>query len=176
MPTTAQQIIARLGETDQLALQAQSAHLDLERARLRMQLVQLSQHKAEKTYFLQEAIVLLEQARLHEDAAEEALYVSLTVQLGQAYMLYYEIEQQQHFALICQQIVKPLSHLADADIYCLLAYAAVVQQHMAMARHWLLKYSQCASFDVALLWQHPAFSTLQHLDWFKQLRQRTLHG
>lgn len=65
MRDTTQPIIQRIGETDQLYLQGNTPELALERASLRLELVMLSQVRQEQTYFLQEAIVLLEQAGLN---------------------------------------------------------------------------------------------------------------
>ena len=64
MSTETQQVIARIGETDQLFLSNNTPELALERADLRLQLVVLSHIRQEQLHFLQEAIVLLEQARI----------------------------------------------------------------------------------------------------------------
>lgn len=170
-----QHIINRLGETDQLYLQDNQPALALERGNLRLELVCLSNNKPEQIYFLQEAVAILEQARIEFEEMPLELYLELSIQLAKAYMLYFELEQQQHFALIAQQILKPLAHYAHGDIYFLLAYAAISKQELAFTRHWLKKYVQSNEFDLALLKQHHAFITIQKEDWFKTLIAKRLH-
>ena len=51
MRASSQQIIQRIGETDQLYLQGNSPELALERADLRLQLVTLSQLRQEQVHF-----------------------------------------------------------------------------------------------------------------------------
>ena len=178
-----QQIIARIGETDQLSLQAPSPRLNLERAELRLELVCMSQMRQEQQYFLQEAIVLLEQARISDPSSDEgtdkaidkALFIALTLQLAKAYMLYFELNREAHFALITEQLLKPLAHHDDSEVYFYLAYAAVVREKLAMTRHWLSKYVVSPNFDMALLQQHSAFDALKPLNWFTQMLQQKLH-
>lgn len=170
-----QHIINRLGETDQLYLQDNQPTLALERGNLRLQLVSLSRNKAEQIYFLQEAVAILEQARIEFEEMPLELYLKLSIQLAKAYMLYFELEQQQHFALITQQILKPLAHYAHGDVYFLLAYAAISKQELAFTRHWLQKYVQSNAFDLEFLQKHHAFITVQKEDWFKTLVAKRLH-
>ncbi|MFI7969169.1 hypothetical protein ACFMKD_35060, partial [Acinetobacter baumannii] len=80
----------------------------LERAELRMQLVVLSRVRQEQLHFLQEAIVLLEQARMEYEEMPLSLYLNLSLHLAKAYMLYFELNKEKRFALITQQILKPL--------------------------------------------------------------------
>ncbi len=116
-------IVSRIGETDQLYLTENTPELALERADLRMQLVVLSRVRQEQIHFLQEAIVLLEQARMEYDEMPMRLYLNLSLHLAKAYMIYFELNKEKRFALIAQQILKPLAHHHHSDIYFFLAYA-----------------------------------------------------
>lgn len=162
-----QAIIQRLGETDQVFLQGNTPELALERADLRLQLVTISQIRQEQVHFLQEAIVLLEQARVEFSEMPTAVYIGLSLHLAKAYMLFFEITQESRYALITQQIMKPMCRANHGEIFFFLAYAAAVKQEPAMTRHWLNKYRQTAEFDLQLLTEHSAFAPYRTLDWFQ---------
>ncbi|SDY79826.1 hypothetical protein [Acinetobacter kyonggiensis] len=169
------QVIERIGETDQLYLENNTPALALERADLRLQLVIFSNLRQEQIHFLQEAVVLLEQARIEYEEMPMSLYLNLSLHLAKAYMLYFEITKEQHFALITQQILKPLSQHEHSDIYFFLAYASISRNETALTRHWLGKYRQTAEFDLELLQKHPAFKVLHEEFWFTKLIQSKLH-
>lgn len=175
MQTETKHIIARIGETDQLFLVEHTPELALERGQLRMELVQRSHHRQEQLHFLQEAVVILEQARVEYAEMPLRVYLALSIQLAQAYMLFFELNREAHFALITQQILKPLAHYEHGDIYLLLGYASSVKNEQALTRHWLGKYSRTAEFDIETLRAHPAFQPVQHESWFVQLFQSRLH-
>ncbi len=168
-------IISRIGETDQLSLTENSPTLALERSDLRLQLVTHSHARSEQVHFLQEAIVLLEQARVEYEEMPLALYLDLSLQLAKAYMMYFEITKQAHFALITQQILRPLMVHAHGDIYFYLAYAAISKNEKALMRHWLSKYVKSSQFDHELMSQHAAFAPVRDEDWFQALLQSRLH-
>lgn len=168
-------IIERIGETDQLYLENNTPDLALERADLRLQLVVISNSRQEQIYFLQEAVVLLEQARIEFEEMPMRLYLNLSLHLAKAYMLYFEITKEQRFALITEQILKPLSQHGHSDIYFFLAYASVSKNQTALTRHWLTKYSKSADFDLELLQKHPSFRVLREEIWFVELLQSKLH-
>jgi len=170
-----QPIIQRIGETDQLYLQGNTPELALERSDLRLQLVTLSQVRQEQIHFLQEAIVLLEQSRIEFEEITLSLYIKLSLHLAKAYMLYYEITKEQKFALITQQILKPMTSDTNGDIYFFLAYASAVKNEPALCRHWLTKYSKTKAFDFDLLQQHPAFIQYRKIDWFLQILKSKMH-
>lgn len=142
MTLNKQQLIADIGTTDQLFLQHNTAELALQRGRLRLQLVLLSKQAQERVYFLQQAIAILEQALLIFDEIELALYLELSIALAECYLTYYHFTQQQHFALIVQQILKPLAHHQHLTIYQFLQQSAEAQQQSAMAKHWHNKAEQ----------------------------------
>lgn len=117
MSNQTKQVIARIGETDQLFIESNSPELALERADLRLQLVVLSHLRQEQLHFLQEAIVLLEQARVEYEEMPLSLYLNLSLCLAKAYMIYFELTKEQRFALITQQILKPLAYTEHLEIY-----------------------------------------------------------
>ncbi|TCB79819.1 hypothetical protein E0H89_02735 [Acinetobacter sp. ANC 3781] len=168
-------IIERIGETDQLYLENNTPELALERADLRLQLVVISNSRQEQIHFLQEAVVLLEQGRIEYEEMPMRLYLNLSLHLAKAYMLYFEITKEQRFALITEQILKPLSQHGHSDIYFFLAYASVSKNQTALTRHWLTKYSKSVDFDLELLQKHPSFRVLREEIWFVELLQSKLH-
>jgi hypothetical protein len=104
-----------------------------------------------------------------------SLYLNLSLHLAKAYMLYFEITKEQRFAVITQQILKPLSQHEHSDIYFFLAYASISKNETALTRHWLSKYNKTADFDLALLQQHSAFKAIREELWFMKLIQSKLH-
>lgn len=168
-------IIERIGITDQLYLQENSAELALERGELRLSLVLLSKNKQEQIYFLHEAIAILEQARIEFENIAVPLYIKISLELVRAYMLYYELSKELRFATITQQILKPISHLKDSYVYFMLAYAHAVKDEVAMTRHWLNKYLASDQFDLQMVKQHSAFEKMKDLTWFQQLLQHKVH-
>lgn len=136
---TSSYLITQLGETDQQFLQQNSPELALQRGQLRLQLVALSKQKAEQIYFLQQALAILEQARLEFDDIDLNLYLDLSICLAKVYMMYFECTQDKKFAIITQQILKPLSHYQRIEIYQLLLESAQAQGHQAMQKYWQQK-------------------------------------
>lgn len=169
------QIISRIGETDQLYLSNNTPELALERGDLRLQLVTLSNSKQEQVHFLQEAIVLLETARIEYDEMPMSLYIKLSLHLAKAYMIYFELTKETRYALITQQILKPMTQHENGDIYFMLAYASVSKNDFALTRHWLSKYVKSNEFDLELYQQHPAFNAIRNEAWFTQLIHNKLH-
>ena len=169
MRTSTQQIIQRIGETDQLFLQSNSAELTLERSELRLQLVTISHLRQEQIHFLQEAIVILETARIELEELSKAMFIHLSLQLAKAYMLYFEITRENRFAIITQQILKPLAQTEDGDIYFFLAYATASKGETSLTRHWLTKYAKTTAWDFKLLSEHHAFKDFHAEDWFQSL-------
>ena len=175
MRENTQPIIERIGETDQLFLQANTPELALERADLRLQLVRMSRHRQEQVHFLQEGIVLLEQARVEYEEMPMRTYIDLSLQLAKAYMLYFEITKEQRFALIIQQILKPLTLHNHGEIFLMLAAACAIKQETALTRHWLKKYSKTVQFDLQTLQYHPVFDQFKDQVWFIDLIKSTLN-
>lgn len=175
MRLTTKQIIERLGETDQLYLKGNTPELALERADLRLQLVALSELRQEQRHFLQEAVVLLEQGRVEFEEIPLRTYINLSLHLAKAYMMFFEVTKESHFALITQQILKPITHHEHGDIYFMLAYACASKNEPALMRHWLGKYTKTTEFDLELLQQHHAFGNYRELEWFGKILKSKMH-
>ena len=173
--TQTQVIIQRIGETDQLFLAGNTPELALERGDLRLQLVTLSRVRQEQTYFLQEAIVLLEQGRVEFEEMPLEMYLNLSLHLAKAYMIYFELTREVRYATITQQILKSMTNYEHPDIYFFLAYASASKHEAAMTRHWLTKYSKMQNFDLELLQQHPAFNDYRSLEWFAKILKSRMH-
>jgi hypothetical protein len=169
MQSNSKRIIHRIGETDQLFLQKNTPDLALERAELRLELVTMSSLRQEQIHFLQEAIVILECGRIDFEEIQMRLYINLSLLLAKAYMMYFEITQDEKFAIICQQVLKPLASSNHADIFFFMAYASVSRKEFALTRHWLGKYFKTQDYDLDLVRQHSAFAKLHQLDWFIEL-------
>ncbi|MEB3767098.1 hypothetical protein [Acinetobacter sp. MD2] len=169
MFNTNTQIIERLGATDQLYLTGNSPELALERGDLRLQLIAASKMRQEKLYFLHEAIAILESGRVEFEEMPQSLYTNLSLHLAKAYMVYFELTQENKFATITQQILKTLAYLNHADIYFFLAYACAAKQEPALTQHWLKKYSKTEGFDSKLLSEHPTFTAFHSQIWFQTL-------
>lgn len=175
MTNNTRSLIARIGETDQLFLQGNTPELALERGDLRLQLVTISQVRQEQVHFLQEAIVLLEQGRAEFEEMPMDLYLNLSLHLAKAYMMYFELTQEKRYAIITQQILKPLTVHDSADIYFFLAYASASKQEAALTRHWLSKYAKHQKFDLELVQIHPAFSAYHQETWFNTILKSRMH-
>lgn len=168
-------IIQRIGETDQVYLAGNTPELALERSDLRMQLVFASQLRQEQIHFLQEAIVLLEQGRVEFEEMPLTLYVKLSLNLAKAYMQYFEITHEKHFAIIVNQVLKPMAHYDFGDIYFYLAYAAAAKSEPAFTRHWLSKYSKTQDFDIELMQTHHGLAAYRNDTWFIDLIKSRAH-
>ena len=175
MTNHASKIISQIGETDQRYLQGNTPELVLERADLRLQLVTISQVKQEQLHFLHEAIVLLEQGLIEFEKMPMSLYVNLSLHLAKSYMMYYELNHEDKYALVTQQVLKPLVHQNNADVFLFLAYAAISRKESALTQHWLKKYAKTEGADLELLKQHHAFIGLHQELWFIQLTKTLLH-
>ena len=175
MRNSKQDIIRKIGETDQLYLNGDTPELALERADLRLELVTLSNMRQEQIHFLQEAIVLLEQGRIGFEEMPMRVYIQLSLHLAKAYMIYFELTQENRYALITQQILKPLTQHDLGDIYFFLAYASISKKETALTRHWLTKYSSSTDFDLQLLQEHHAFGALRQEAWFIDLMKNKLN-
>ncbi len=138
-PSTQQALVARLGETDQAYLEQNTAELALVRGQVRLELAKLSKHKQEQHYFLNQAIAILELARIEFEEIELALYLKLSIVLAKCYMLHYDISHETRYALIVETILKPLAHHDDSEVYELLIKASQAQNKPALATHWQQK-------------------------------------
>lgn len=168
-------IIERIGETDQLFLQESTPDLALERADLRLQLVKLSHHRQEQIHFLQEGIVLLEQARIEYAEMPMRTYIALSIHLAKAYMIYFDITKEERFALITKQILKPLTCHDYGEVFLMLASACATKNETALAQHWLKKYSKTADFNLTHLAQYEIFDQFKNEAWFIEMIKSKLN-
>lgn len=175
MRDNTKQIIERIGETDQLFLQENTPSLALERADLRLQLVKLSRHRQEQIHFLQEGIVLLEQARIEYEEMPMRTYIDLSLHLAKAYMIYFDITKEDRFALITKQILKPLTCHDHAEVFLMLASACATNNETALARHWLMKYSKTTDFSLDVFKQYTIFDQFKNQAWFIDLIKTKLN-
>lgn len=164
-----QQLIADIGASDQQFLIENRPELALKRAKYRLELIHYSNRIPEKIYFLQEAIVILEQARLLFEEIPLDLYLDLSIALAEAYLCYFKIEQKNHFATIIQQVLKPLSHHPRAELYFLLAYASAIKNEPALTQYWLKKYFQHPLSDLNDIITNPIFTQYQDQTWWTTL-------
>jgi hypothetical protein len=167
------QLIARIGETDQQYLTGSTPTLALQRAHLRLELVQFSHQKTEKVYFLTEAATLLELALMEIDDA--GLHATLTTTLADIYLAFYQTTHEKHYLLIVNQLLKPLSHLDDANIFLGLARASAAKQHIALSKHWLGKLMKLGNINPSDIMGYPEFHQIQQDQWFIQLLKPTLN-
>lgn len=136
---TKQSLVQRLGETDQAYLIENSPELALERAEIRLSLLRYSRHRQEQEYLLTQAVVILEDARLHFEEMPLSLYIGLSAVLGEAYLAYFSVTGETRYALISEQIARPLAHHDLPEIYRVLVQATTAQGKLALARHWQKK-------------------------------------
>ncbi|MGY0205098.1 hypothetical protein ACW7EJ_16820, partial [Acinetobacter soli] len=67
------------------------------------------------------------------------------------YMVYFELSQDNKFALITQQILKPLAHFNHGDVSFFLASASIVKKELAFTRNWLEQLWSMSSINNCIL-------------------------
>ena len=170
------EVVAKVGETDQQFLVEPSPSLAKIRAQLRLRLVEISNQKQEQLYFLTEAVVLLETALMEVNALED--HIELSAALGETYLTYYHLTQEQRYLIITKQVVKPLSHHAHPLILFILVRLNVLEGHLSLAKHWLTRLMHLPTLHPL---QFEDIQTTKELskvvseDWFKQLLKQKLH-
>lgn len=132
-------LIKQLGDTDEQYLHHNTPQLALKRGRLRNELAKFSRNKQEKLYFLNEAVVILEQARMQFEQMPLSLYLSLSLRLSDVYLHYFAITLDQRYALIAEQVLRPLAHHNHPDIFANLQTACECQNKSALAKYWQSK-------------------------------------
>lgn len=139
---TKQSLIKQLGDTNALYLTSNTPSLAKTRTTIRLKLAKLSTQQAERLHFIHEAIVIAEQACMQFDKTPLDLHISLSVVLAQAYLAYFEATEDIRYAVISEQILRPLSHYGNQEVYAGLTAASLAQNKPALARHWQAKL-QC---------------------------------
>lgn len=165
------QLIARVGETDQLFLTAPTPELAIERAHLRLALVQISHSKTEQLHFLGEAAVILELATA--EVTEQAIHERLAAQLAAVYLQFYQLGHESKYLVVAGQILRPHSNAAFPEIFLQLARLDAARQKTALTQHWLKRWLQVLahrpSYMPHFLLEHcPEFSAVRHEIWFQE--------
>jgi hypothetical protein len=167
------EVVAQVGETDQIFLSAPTPQLAIRRAQLRLQLVAMSQHQSEQLYFLGEAAVILEIA--NSEVEDQATHVLLAAQLAAVYLQFNQVTPQQRYLTVAGQILRPHSNSACPAIFLALARMDAAQHQVALLKHWLRRWLKVAnqqsdidSFDIEALRSAPEFKDYQSEIWFKQ--------
>ena len=173
LPSSTQQLIERLGATDQLAQQDQSISLAAERATLRQQLAALSHHKTEQLYLLGEAAVLLENAVMA--AEEQLIHLQLSAQLADLYLQFFKVTQEQRYLMVAGQILKPLSHSNHLSISWQLLRLHALGNQPALIQYWLKKLLGSGQVTWTQLDDLAELVPMRGLDWLQQLQQRYQH-
>ncbi len=173
LSSSTQQLIERLGATDQLAQQDQSISLAAERATLRQQLAALSHHKTEQLYLLGEAAVLLENAVMA--AEEQLIHLQLSAQLSDLYLQFFKVTQEQRYLMVAGQILKPLSHSNHLSISWQLLRLHALGNQPALTQYWLKKLLGSGQVTWTQLDDLAELVPMRGLDWLQQLQQRYQH-
>lgn len=165
---TVSEIIARVGETDQLFLTAPTPILAIERAQLRLMLVSLSNNQSEQLYFLGEAAVILELA--DAEAEDQATHVLLAAELAAVYLCFHHVTPQQRYLTVVGQILRPHSNAEYSPIFLGLARMDAAQGKTALTKHWLNRWLKVFNneIDTASLAVYSEFKDYLSEDWFQQ--------
>lgn len=165
---TVSEIVARVGETDQLFLTAPTPLLAIERAQLRLMLVSLSNNQSEQLYFLGEAAVILELADV--EAEDQATHVLLAAQLAAVYLQFHHVTPLQRYLTVVGQILRAHSNAEYSPIFLGLARMDAAQGKMALTKHWLTRWLKVFNADVdsSSLADYPEFKNYLNKDWFQQ--------
>ncbi len=165
---TVSEIIARVGETDQLFLTAPTPMLAIERAQLRLMLVSQSNNQSEQLYFLGEAAVILELA--DAEAEDQATHVLLAAQLAAVYLQFHHVTPQQRYLIVVGQILRAHSNAEHSPIFLGLARMDAAQGKTALTKHWLTRWLKVfnAEVDSSSLAVYPEFKEYLLEDWFQQ--------
>ncbi len=162
------EVVALVGETDQIFLTAPTPLLAIRRAQLRLELVAMSQHQSEQLYFLGEAAVILELATT--EVEDQATHVLLAAQLAAVYLKFNQVTPQQRYLTVAGQILRPHSNSTCPAIFLCLARMDAAQHQVALMRHWLTRWLRIANqeSDTHALKTSPEFTDYQSEGWFKQ--------
>jgi hypothetical protein len=162
-------VIARLGETDQLFLTAPTPMLAIERAQLRLILVSRSNNQSEQLYFLGEAAVILELA--DADVEQQDMHVLLAAQLAAVYLQFNQITPHKRYLTVVGQILRSHSNTEHPTIFLGLARMDAAQHKVALTKHWLRRWLSVLDTDVdsPVLSIYDEFKHYLTEDWFLQV-------
>ena len=170
--TSVSQLIARVGETDQLFLTQPTPTLAIERAYLRLELVKLSNSKNEQLHFLSEAAVILELAGAEIEDQETS--VLLSAQLAAVYLQFHLVTHEARYLVVAGQILRPHSNAEYHSIFLQLARLDAALNKTALTKHWLTRWLQVLKrMDSKPVFegleQYPEFAEIRHELWFEQI-------
>lgn len=148
MNKNAKQLIQALNNADTQYLKSNTPKLAYTRANIRFELASISQSTKEKQLFLNQAVAILEQSLLTFDELPLSLHLQLSLLLAKCYFSLYEIDKQRHYLVICEQIIKPLSHHNYKSIYELLAQIHKQQNKPKLSQHWQNKAKIAKEFSI----------------------------
>lgn len=166
---TVSEIIARVGETDQIFLTEPTPMLALERAQLRQMLVSLSNNQTEQLYFLGEAAVILELA--NSETEDQATHVLLAAQLASVYLQFHQVTPQQRYLTVVGQVLRSHSNADHSPIFLGLARMDAAQGKIALTKHWLGRWLKVfnAEMDSSSIEVYPEFKDYLAEEWFQQI-------
>jgi hypothetical protein len=167
---TPSQLIARVGETDQLFLTAPTPALAIERAQLRLALVKISSSKQEQIHFLTEATVILELA--NTEVTEQEIHIQVSAQLAEVYLQWHQVTHEQRYLIVAGQILRPLSNSGNAAILLRLARLDAVQKKEALTKHWLTRWLQVLPEASHALLDFPEFTEYLAEAWFQEINRQ----
>jgi hypothetical protein len=171
------QLIARVGETDQLFLTQPSPELAIERAHLRLAMVQISHSKTEQLHFLGEAAVILELAAV--EVTEQAIHERLSAQLAAVYLQFHHLSRESRYLVVAGQILRPHSSAAFPEVYLQLARIDAARRKPALTKHWLTRWLKALTQTPThmphfVLEACPEFADILHEAWFVDINRASL--
>lgn len=129
-------LISQLNITEQKYQNNNTPELAYERASIRLELAEISKKSQEKQHFVNQSVIILEQALISFDDIPFQLYLQLSLLLGESYLSLYHLTQKTPYLTIAEQIIKPLAHHNYRAIYLLLAKINQLQNKPKLSEHW----------------------------------------
>lgn len=148
MNTPIKTLITKLNQTDYDYQAHNTPELAYERASIRLELANFSQKSQEKQLFINQAVVILEQALMGFDELALNMHIQLSLLLGECYLSLYHLTQKTPYLTIAEQIIKPLSHHNYQVIYEKLATIHQLQNKPKLSQHWQTKAKTAKVFSV----------------------------
>lgn len=142
------QLIQELNTLDAQYTNDNTPELAYARANVRLDLANISKTAKEQALFLNQAVMILEQSLISFDELPMTLYLQLSLLLAKCYFALYNSNKQAHFLIICEQILKPLSHHNYQEIYELLAQVNDLQNKPKLSQYWQNKAKTANTFSV----------------------------
>lgn len=141
-------LIAQLNQSDKAYETQNTPKLAHTRASIRKQLANFSKHPKEKQLFLNQALIILEQALLTFEEMPITTALQLNLLLADCYLSLYEIDKKAHYLIISEQIIKPLAHHNYRPIYELLSHIHHLQNKPKLSQHWQNKAKTAKEFSI----------------------------